>query len=78
MGFDTAICSYFKFLFDPDHVLFLKASKIEAIDFRNKTKLHCRFACMGKMCKHENYKKCNNPAIIGLHSEWVVNLVIGS
>jgi protein tyrosine phosphatase domain-containing protein 1 len=33
---------------------------------------------MGKLCKHENFKKCANPAIIGLHSEWVVNLIIGS
>lgn len=33
---------------------------------------------MGKMCKHENYKKCTNPAIKGLHSNWVLNLLIGS
>jgi len=33
---------------------------------------------MGKMCKHENYKNCANPAIDGLHSEWVFNLMIGS
>jgi len=33
---------------------------------------------MGKWCKHENYKNCENPAIHGLHSEWVENLLIGS
>lgn len=48
------------------------------MDFKHKTKLHCRFACMGKRCKHENYQLCQNPAINGLHSNWVINLLIGS
>jgi len=33
---------------------------------------------MGKSCKHENYKKCANPAIHGLHSEYVAGIMIGS
>jgi hypothetical protein len=52
--------------------------KFEAREFDRKTKLHCSVACMGKWCKHENWKKCDNPAIKGLHSEWVEDLMIGS
>ena len=33
---------------------------------------------MGKWCKHENWKLCQNPAVQGLHSEWVEGLIIGS
>ena len=33
---------------------------------------------MGRWCKHENWKLCANPAIRGLHSEWVEGLLIGS
>lgn len=54
------------------------SSKLEARDFENVTKLHCSVACMGKWCKHENFKNCANPAIAGLHSEWVLDLMIGS
>jgi hypothetical protein len=38
----------------------------------------CSLGCMGKWCKHENWLKCDNPAIKGLHSEWVEDLLIGS
>jgi len=54
------------------------SGKLEAREFDKTTKIHCGVACMGKWCKHENYKNCDNPAINGLHSEWVENLIIGS
>ena len=46
-------------------------------DFREKTKIHCRF-CGGKSCKHENWKLCTNPAIEGLHSNWINENVIAA
>ena len=46
-------------------------------DFREKTKIHCRF-CGGKSCKHENWKLCTNPAIEGLHSNWINDNVIAA
>jgi predicted acetyltransferase len=35
---------------------------------------------MGRWCRHENWQKCPTqpPAILGLHSEWIDNLIIGS
>ena len=53
-------------------------SKIEAKDFQKVTRLHCSVACMGSLCKHENYKKCANPYISGVHSELVAGIMIGS
>ena len=47
------------------------SSKLEVRNFDKVTKLHCGAACMGKWCKHENWKNCDNPYITGLHSELV-------
>ena len=53
-------------------------SKLEVRDFDKVTKLHCGAACMGKWCKHENWKNCDNPYIQGLHSDLIQGLLIGS
>lgn len=50
---------------------------VYGINFEEKTKLHCRF-CGGKTCKHENWKLVKNPAIEGLHSNWINDNVIAS
>jgi hypothetical protein len=42
-----------------------------------KDKLHCYF-CGGEKCKHENWKNCDNPAITGLHSNFITEEVIAS
>ena len=47
-------------------------------NFEKRLKYVCTFGCMGKYCKHENWLNCANPAIKGLHSEWVMDLIIGS
>lgn len=58
------------------------ASKLDVgpRNFDKVTKMHCRLACLGKWCKHENWKKCltQPPYILGLHSECVAGLLIGS
>lgn len=50
---------------------------MKGVHFEEKTKLHCRF-CGGKTCKHEDWTKCVNPAIEGLHSNWINEHIIGS
>jgi hypothetical protein len=42
-----------------------------------KDKLRCLF-CGGTKCKHENYQTCKNPAIIGLHSNYITEDIIAS
>eukprot|EP00347_Sterkiella_histriomuscorum_P013220 403365547 len=54
-----------------------KKTKLRAIDFDEKTKIHCQF-CGGKSCKHENWTRCVNPAFKGLHSNWVNDNVVAS
>jgi hypothetical protein len=44
----------------------------EAVD-----KLHCYF-CGGENCKHENWLNHSNPAIAGLHSDFITSAVIAS
>jgi hypothetical protein len=46
-------------------------------DFREKTRLLCTF-CGGKTCKHENWLKCADPAIQGLHSNWINADIVAS
>lgn len=55
----------------PDLSKVPSSSKLEVRNFDKVTKLHCGAACMGKWCKHENWKNCENPYITGLHSELV-------
>jgi hypothetical protein len=42
-----------------------------------KDTLHCYF-CGGEKCKHENWKNHHNPAIQGLHSDFVNEVIIAS
>lgn len=37
----------------------------------------CQF-CGGKSCKHEDWTKCESPAIKGLHSNWINDKIIAS
>ena len=45
--------------------------------WETRNKLRCMF-CGGKGCKHENWKRCKNPAIDGLHSQWIDENIIAS
>lgn len=47
------------------------------INFPKKVKALCRF-CGGKSCAKENWKKCEKPAIQGLHSNWITDDIIAS
>jgi hypothetical protein len=42
-----------------------------------KDKIHCYF-CGGEKCKHENWKNHDNPAIAGLHSDYITEEIIAS
>jgi hypothetical protein len=42
-----------------------------------KDKIRCLF-CGGASCKHENYKNHKNPAIVGLHSDYITENIIAS
>lgn len=46
-------------------------------EVENKNSFICRF-CGGKSCKHEDWTKCKNPAIQGLHSNWINEQIIAS
>ena len=39
--------------------------------------MRCMF-CGGRGCKHENWKRNKNPAIVGLHSDWIDDNIIAS
>ena len=56
----------------------VSSTKLESSAFEKKTKLHCGVACMGKFCKHENWQNCAKPYIQGLHSEIVLDMIVGS
>ena len=56
----------------------MSSTKLESSAFEKKTKLHCGVACMGKFCKHENWENCAKPYIQGLHSEIVLDMIVGS
>lgn len=47
------------------------------LDFPKKVKAICRF-CGGRSCPKENWKKCAEPAVQGLHSNWVTPHIIAS
>jgi hypothetical protein len=57
--------------------LIMQKSPVKATSFTEKTQLHCRF-CGGSSCKHEDWTKCTNPAIKGLHSNWITDHLIAS
>ena len=44
-----------------------RKSDVTSIGFKNKGAMACTF-CFGKACKHEDWTRCKNPAIRGLHS----------
>ncbi len=52
-------------------------NRVQARKFNTRNKLRCMF-CGGKGCRHENYKRNKNPAIIGLHSDWIDDNIIAS
>ncbi len=49
----------------------------KSLEFPKRVKALCRF-CGGKSCSKENWKKCQQPAIKGLHSNWVTKDIIAS
>ena len=55
--------------------------EVEALKDRARQGIHCRVACGGTKCKHEDYRRQlaqDPPAIHGLHSSWVGGLVVAS
>lgn len=51
----------------------------KAIEFKGGLKFLCRF-CMGKSCKHENWKKNpKNPAgLDGIHCDWITEDILAT
>lgn len=52
----------------------------KSVAFDRKTQMHCALTCFGTWCAHEQWTNCPTqpPAIRGLHSEWVMDLIVGS
>ena len=51
--------------------------KVVARKFSFTNPVICRF-CGGATCKHEDWTRCENPAIEGLHSNWITASIIAS
>ena len=51
--------------------------RIKPEGFARKTKFLCKF-WGGKKCKNENWSLCKDPAIMGLHSNWINDKIIAS
>mmetsp|Transcript_37833 Transcript_37833/g.49721 ORF Transcript_37833/g.49721 Transcript_37833/m.49721 type:complete len:83 (+) Transcript_37833:40-288(+) len=53
------------------------AKRLKKENFERKHRFQCTF-CLGKACSKEQWQKCANPAIHGLHSNMIEDKIIGS
>ena len=52
-------------------------SNLKSVAFERKHRFQCTF-CFGKACKSEQWRRCKDPVIEGLHSNLIEDKIIGS
>ena len=52
-------------------------ASLSVVDFTPKSKIIC-ITCRGAKCKHEDWTLCENPAVRGLHSNFITDQIIAS